>query len=443
MSAKALVPRAFASSPRVAPQTSDACLPLSETRARSTMSPQELRDLGLGPRAPRRVAIARRTLGVRERQDLDEARHVSERTGIGQHDLDHDRAPRDLRPHEPARGLRPPDDVGGVVGLAAGRHDRGPGDRAIDRLREGGELVDEEVGAPGRFDDADPAATELAGQRPDLGELGESARNRTTIGADVRSGVRGREADRTGLDRLADDPPHRLDLGVGRRTLGRGVAHHVLPHGRVADIRGHVEAQGQAGDGREVFREGLEAPRNARFERLERHPLHVLEDARDRAAVLRPRRRDAEAAVAHDDGGDAMPGRGRQVRVPEDLRVVVRVHVDEARRDDETLAIDDGRIPSLRRLESDADGGDALAIEQDVSLEAGGARSVDDEPAAQEGLHRCPFPSRSLFVTTGPMARQRLSDAFGSSADEISIESVPDRAISAAKVAFGSSDSMS
>ena len=46
---------------------------------------------------------------------------------------------------------------------------------------------------------------------------------------------------------------------------------------------------------------------NARFERSEGHAFDVLERAHDESAVGRPRRRDSEAAVAHDDRGHAVP----------------------------------------------------------------------------------------------------------------------------------------
>ena len=42
-------------------------------------------------------------------------------------------------------------------------------------------------------------------------------------------------------------------------------------------------------------------------------------------------RREADAAVAHDDRGHAVPAARREQRVPGDLAVEVRVHVDEAR----------------------------------------------------------------------------------------------------------------
>ena len=50
------------------------------------------------------------------------------------------------------------------------------------------------------------------------------------------------------------------------------------------------------------------------------------------AAVLGARRRDREAAVAGDDRRDAVPARRREPRIPEHLRVVVGVDVEEAGR---------------------------------------------------------------------------------------------------------------
>ena len=75
-------------------------------------------------------------------------------------------------------------------------------------------------------------------------------------------------------------------------------------------------------------------PRHALGERGERHALDPGQHAHEVVAVLGPERRDREAAVAADHGRHAVQRRRRQRRVPEHLRVVVRVDVDEAGRDD-------------------------------------------------------------------------------------------------------------
>ena len=61
------------------------------------------------------------------------------------------------------------------------------------------------------------------------------------------------------------------------------------------------------------------------------HVLDVLERLHNHIVMLRPRGGDAEPAIAGDDGGDPMVRRRPQGRIPEDLRVVMRVNVDKSR----------------------------------------------------------------------------------------------------------------
>ena len=68
----------------------------------------------------------------------------------------------------------------------------------------------------------------------------------------------------------------------------------------------------------------------------------------EQLAVLGAARRDREAAVARDHRSHAVVRRRRQRRIPEDLRVVVRVDVDEARRDDLTRRVELARRRSSR-----------------------------------------------------------------------------------------------
>src|SRR6185369_6783153 len=117
---------------------------------------------------------------------------------------------------------------------------------------------------------------------------------------------------------------------------------------------------------------------DARLERGERHALDVLERPQDQLAMRRPRRRDAEAAVADHDRGDAVPRGDREHAVPEDLRVVVRVDVDEARRDDESARVERARGGTAEP----PDLGDATGSDADVALAARGARAVDQGAAA-------------------------------------------------------------
>src|SRR5262249_36604787 len=83
--------------------------------------------------------------------------------------------------------------------------------------------------------------------------------------------------------------------------------------------------------------------------------------------------------------GDAMPARRGPVRVPEHLRVHVRVAVDEPRSDDVALGVD-----LLASLVADhADGDDAPVLDADVGSHGRQSRPVDDGPVAdnQAVLH--------------------------------------------------------
>ena len=68
-----------------------------------------------------------------------------------------------------------------------------------------------------------------------------------------------------------------------------------------------------------------------------------------------------EAAVAHHHARDAVPARRREVAVPEDLRVVVGVDVDEPGRQHQPVEVDHLGAGVRRELARCTDGGDAVA----------------------------------------------------------------------------------
>ena len=56
--------------------------------------------------------------------------------------------------------------------------------------------------------------------------------------------------------------------------------------------------------------------------------------------VAGPRRRDDLAALTDQDRGVAVLHRGTAIRIPQRLRIEVRVVIDEARRDDPSASVD-------------------------------------------------------------------------------------------------------
>ena len=90
--------------------------------------------------------------------------------------------------------------------------------------------------------------------------------------------------------------------------------------------------------------------------------------------MLGPGRRDAEAAIADHYRGDAMPGRDGEHGIPQHLRVVVRVDVDEARRYDLTAGIDGAKGLVGRMTQRH----DLAVLDADVAAVARGTGAVDD-----------------------------------------------------------------
>src|SRR5207244_6947925 len=102
-----------------------------------------------------------------------------------------------------------------------------------------------------------------------------------------------------------------------------------------------------------------------------RHPL----------AVFGAAGRDRVAAVPGHDRRDAVVAGGRRERLEGELRVVVRVDVDDARHDDEAVGVDGS--PGAREA---ADVGDEAVADADVGAAHGEARAVDDGPASDDGV---------------------------------------------------------
>ena len=112
----------------------------------------------------------------------------------------------------------------------------------------------------------------------------------------------------------------------------------------------------------EVVAERLPVPRQALLQRRERDALDPGHQPGEVVDVLVGGGREREAAVAAEHGGDAVHRRRARGRVPQQLRVVVRVQVDEAGRDHEI-----GRVDRARRALVDvADLDDAAVADADV-----------------------------------------------------------------------------
>ena len=137
----------------------------------------------------------------------------------------------------------------------------------------------------------------------------------------------------------------------------------------------------------EIFAEALPCPRHALFEGLQWHAFDLGHQAPCVVGVDVVQRRERKRTVAADHRRDAVEVRRCREGIPEELRVVVRVRIDEAGAHDESVGIDrvTGGFGDLAHRH------DAAVTQRDVADEAGLARAIDDRGALDQMVeHRTP-----------------------------------------------------
>ena len=131
----------------------------------------------------------------------------------------------------------------------------------------------------------------------------------------------------------------------------------------------------------EILAEGFPRPVQPLVERGAGNVLDAFHQFDQALAILDLHRREADAAIAHHRRGDAVPARGLQMRIPGRLAIIVRMDVDEARRDQQALGVDllVGAAGDL------ADGRDLAVLHRDVGFvqrragAVGNGAATDDE----------------------------------------------------------------
>ena len=133
---------------------------------------------------------------------------------------------------------------------------------------------------------------------------------------------------------------------------------------------------------------------------LHRDRFDIGQEFRQPLRLARAHRRKRQRAIAEDHrGGAVIAGIGAQ-RIPGDLRVVVAVVVDETRRHDGALRIDDARRGAAQL----ADLGDLAVLHRDIAAECRHARAIDDAAIADQQIigHRLVSslgcPERQLWL---------------------------------------------
>ena len=134
-------------------------------------------------------------------------------------------------------------------------------------------------------------------------------------------------------------------VGGRRLVVGAPFVHHVGAQRAVRKLRGDVDRTREAVEGVEVLGEGLPLPRDALVQRGAGNVLHALHELDQELVAVAAHRRESDAAVAEHRGGDSVPARRREQRVPRDLAVEVGVRVDEPRGDEQPVGVDLPRAP--------------------------------------------------------------------------------------------------
>ena len=193
------------------------------------------------------------------------------------------------------------------------------------------------------------------------------------------AGLGGGEAQPARGEGLGEQGAHGGDLVVGRHLLAAVGAHDLAPQGAVPHQEPGVDAQ-PAVQRVEVLPEGRPVPGHAVLEGGEGHPLDLGHHLADVVRVLGVDGGQREAAVAADDRRHAVHVGGGGQGVPEELRVVVRVRVDDTGDHGEPAGVELGG-PGLVDL---PDGDDPAVADPDVGQAAGFPGAVDDRAGSDD-----------------------------------------------------------
>ena len=142
----------------------------------------------------------------------------------------------------------------------------------------------------------------------------------------------------------------------------------------------------------EIVGKASPVPRATLAQAVQRHALDTGEHVHEILAAIVGERGNAETAVAANDRGHPVDGRGCQSAVPEYLGVVVGVYVNEAGGHDQSVGIDGPGRAVIHLTDRDH----PPAGDTDIGAFAGHARAIDHRaPAYYEIEHAAScFPGR-------------------------------------------------
>src|SRR6516165_9778533 len=170
---------------------------------------------------------------------------------------------------------------------------------------------------------------------------------------------------------------------------------------RAPQLRPDVDVEIAFGEPLHVVRKAFPEPGDAGAQHRLGDVLDALHQLDQAQMVVRPAWREADAAIAHHRGRDAVLRGWRHVLTPGDLAVVMRVDVDKARRDQLAARVD--FVAALARNLTDL--ADSSVPDRDIGLEQIAAASIGNGTAADHKVWTFAHgvSSRVFFGSLKPM----------------------------------------
>jgi hypothetical protein len=220
----------------------------------------------------------------------------------------------------------------------------------------------------------------------------------------------GGKAQRPGAHAVLDDVGHLLDVFGGRDRAGHlAVTEHIGAHCAVRHVGADIDRARQLFQRIKVFGEGFPVPLHPFGQRRAGNILYPFHQPDQPIVPVRRGRSKADAAVAHDHGGHAVPaGRGHFL-VPGGLAIIVRVHIDPARGDDLAGGVDLARGAAVNR----ADGGDQAVLHRDIAGKARRAGAVDNGAITDDQIIGCHGLSPFARLSAGSRFNRAIKSWLG------------------------------
>ena len=213
------------------------------------------------------------------------------------------------------------------------------------------------------------------------------------VGRTVIERARGREAEGPGPQPFRGEFGHAPSVLLGGGlAVGAALAHHIDPQGSVRHLSRDIGIVGTCGNGIEEIREAVPVPRQSFAQHDFGNVLHALHQVDQHVVLILVAGREADAAIAEQHGRGAGPRGRRQPVAPGHLCIVMRVNVDEARRDELAACVD--LLGALGNAV--ADGRDPAVDREKIRLIGIATRTIDDRAVAdhQAGTGHAKAPWR-------------------------------------------------